>query len=335
MSVRKIMLLGRSSLVISLPKPWLQLHKLKKGDAVSISMRRDGAMVVYPSVKKGEDRYVQIEVDKNEPKELIARKIIALYLNGYNNIELKSTGVFPPHQQQLIREIARKLYLRIMEASPKHFYFQSYLDESKVSIDLSVRRMHSVAYSMCKDAVTALKENDLELARTIYALDDDVDNFYHFIRKILRSAMLNFSLAETLGVTPLSCLDYKRLVDCIEHTADCASNIVKSVILLNETGYRIPTHTMELLVNFGSTATEIYNEAVNTFFEEDLNKANSIINKCNSLWNISTKISESILKEQEATLVCTICSLREYIDRIIDYSVDIAETAINKSLSYV
>jgi len=306
MSVRKIMLLGRSSLVISLPKPWLQLHKLKKGDAVSISMRRDGAMVVYPSVKKGEDRYVQIEIDKNEP-----------------------------HQQQLIREIARKLYLRIMEASPKHFYFQSYLDESKVSINLSVRRMHSVAYSMCKDAVTALKENDLELARTIYALDDDVDNFYHFIRKILRSAMLNFSLAETLGVTPLSCLDYKRLVDCIEHTADCASNIVKSVILLNETGYRIPTHTMELLVNFGSTATEIYNEAVNTFFEEDLNKANSIINKCNSLWNISTKISESILKEQEATLVCTICSLREYIDRIIDYSVDIAETAINKSLSYV
>ncbi|HDN62480.1 MAG TPA: hypothetical protein ENF56_00790, partial [Candidatus Bathyarchaeota archaeon] len=90
-----------------------------------------------------------------------------------------------------------------------------------------------------------------------------------------------------------------------------------------------------LLVNFGSTATEIYNEAVNTFFEEDLNKANSIINKRNSLWNISTKISESILKEQEATLVCTICSLREYIDRIIDYSVDIAETAINKSLSYV
>jgi len=336
MDLRKIMLLGRSSLVISLPKQWLEFHRLKKGDAVSVSMRRDGSMVVYPSLKKeGGERYIKVELDKDEPRELIVRKIIALYLNGYKNIELKSTGVFPPQQQRLIRDVARKLYLRIMEASPKHVYLQSYSDESKVSVNLSVRRMHSVAYSMCRDALTALKENDLELARTIRALDDDVDHFYHFVRKVLRSAMLDFSLAEVLGVTPLNCLDYQRLVDSIEHTADCASNIVKSIILLNETGHSIPPYITELLMRFGSAATETYNEAVNAFFDEDVEKANSIINRCKEIWSLSTKISEGILKEREATLICTICSLREYIDEIVDYSIDIAETAINKSLSYV
>ena len=49
---RRIMSLGRSSMVISLPKNWMQLNELKKGDVVSYAIQRDRSLVVYPSAKK-------------------------------------------------------------------------------------------------------------------------------------------------------------------------------------------------------------------------------------------------------------------------------------------
>jgi phosphate uptake regulator len=49
---RKVMSLGKSSLVISLPKEWMPLNDLKKGDAVSFNIQRDRSLVVHPSAFK-------------------------------------------------------------------------------------------------------------------------------------------------------------------------------------------------------------------------------------------------------------------------------------------
>ena len=38
------MALGKSSLVISMPKAWLELHRLGKGDEVSLDIQSDGAL---------------------------------------------------------------------------------------------------------------------------------------------------------------------------------------------------------------------------------------------------------------------------------------------------
>jgi phosphate uptake regulator len=49
---RKIMSLGRSSLVISLPKHWVKLNELKKGDVVSLAVQRDRSLAVFPGAEK-------------------------------------------------------------------------------------------------------------------------------------------------------------------------------------------------------------------------------------------------------------------------------------------
>ena len=48
MDQRKIMSLGRSSLVISLPKHWTQLNELKQGDVVSLAIQRDRSLSIFP-----------------------------------------------------------------------------------------------------------------------------------------------------------------------------------------------------------------------------------------------------------------------------------------------
>lgn len=87
MEQRKIMSLGRSSLVISLPKHWTQLNELKQGDVVSMAISRDRSLVVSPGVKKNrETNKITLYVEPNEKDIFVVRSIIACYLNGYSSI---------------------------------------------------------------------------------------------------------------------------------------------------------------------------------------------------------------------------------------------------------
>ena len=52
MDQRKVMSLGRSSLVISLPKRWVEMNELERGDTISLEVLRDRSLVVFPGVRK-------------------------------------------------------------------------------------------------------------------------------------------------------------------------------------------------------------------------------------------------------------------------------------------
>jgi phosphate uptake regulator len=183
---RKIMSLGKSSLVISLPKDWMQLNELKKGDAVSFTIQRDRSLVIYPSsLKKSVPKEITLKVSQNEEEILITQKIIGAFLNGYSGINLVSEKIFSVPQTKAIRNMAGRLYMRVMESDSKHVYMQSLTDESKASLEQAIQRMHLISRSMCEDAINSLKNNDVALAKSVFALDDDVDHFAFFILRIL------------------------------------------------------------------------------------------------------------------------------------------------------
>ena len=177
MEQRKIMSLGRSSLVIALPKEWIRLNELKKGDVVSLDVKYDRSLSVFPSLeKKWEEQSTTLTIDPDEKDRIIARKIIACYLNGYSGIRLVSAGMFSASQQSAIRDIARTLYMRITESDAKQIYVETLAEESKPQIESSISRMHIISSSMCQNIFTALKNRDISMAKAVVTLDDDVDH---------------------------------------------------------------------------------------------------------------------------------------------------------------
>ena len=132
---RRVMSLGRSSLVISLPKNWMQLNELKKGDVVSFAIQRDRSLVIYPGAKKKtETKETTLRIDPNEDELLITMKIVGCYLNGYSGITLISEKVFSVPQIKAIRKTAGMLYMRIMEASSRGVFVQTLMDETKADL---------------------------------------------------------------------------------------------------------------------------------------------------------------------------------------------------------
>lgn len=332
MDQRKIMLLGRSSFVISLPKRWVKSSELERGDLVTLSVQKNNSLVIFPGVKKEKEALeITLKVDPAEEKEALIRRVIACYLNGYFGITLVSTDIFTAMQQKAVRNIVGMLYLRILESDARRIYVRTLIDESKAPLETAVRRMHIIASSMCRDALEALRNQDVELARVVYGLDDDVDHLCFFLLRLLRGAALNPNLAQNLGLEPIDCLDYQTLVHRIEYVADHAVTIVKNVITSSGRGLWLSPSILESIVNFGNQAFDMYNEAVRAFFTRDTPASNDVIDRLVEMETLNQKIALSTVAVKDALTVCFMCLIRDSIRRIARYAKHIAEITIDHS----
>jgi phosphate uptake regulator len=331
---RKIMSLGKSSLVISLPKEWMQLNDLKKGETVSFNIQRDRSLVIYPSaLKKSEPKEITLSIGQNEEEILITQKVLGAFLNGYGGIMLTSENIFTVPQIKAIRNMAGRLYMRVMEADAKGVYIQSLMDESKASLEQAVQRMHLISRSMCEGAFTALKNNDVALAKSSFSLDDDVDHFAFFIVRILRNAAQNPHLANELHIDPLDCMDHQMLVSRIEHASDYAADITRHIIMLNGAKQTIPDEVLALMINAGTEVAELYVKAVEAFFSKDVNAAVGIMKHRQKMDKLDVEITSKSFTgpQKSAELVCGICSIRDNIKRIAHCTFSIAEIAVNRA----
>lgn len=324
-------------MVISLPKNWMTLNELNKGDIVSFAIQRDRSLVVYPGAeRKQAPKEITLKIAQNEDETLLLQKIIGAFLNGYSGITLISDKIFTVPQRKTIRYIAGRLYMRIMESDPKGVYLQTLTDESKASLDQAVQRMHLISHSMCEEVFNALKNNDVSLAKSVFSLDDDVDQFAFFILRILRNAAQNPVLANELRIDPLDCMDYQSLAYRIEHAADYIADIASHIIMLNGTGQKIPDDVLNLMVNEGLEVVDLYVKAVNAFFQRDLNFSVDIMKHRQRVDKLDQEIAAtSFVGQKNAELICVICSIREDIKRIADYAANIAEITVNRAFKII
>jgi len=334
MEQRKVMSLGRSSLVISLPKHWVGLNELKQGDVVSLAMQRDRSLVVFPGAGKRQgSRELTLHIDPDEKAAMIVRNLIACYLNGYSSIRLVSNKIFPVPQQKAIRRIVRILYMRIMESDAKSMHIVTLIDESKASVTSGIQRMHMIANSMCRDVLNSLKDQDATLAKTVYSLDDDVDHFSFFILRLLRRVTLDPTLANQLDLEPIDCLDLQTLVHRIEQVADSAANIAKHMIMLNQRRLKISDGLVELMMTAGTSSVDCYDKAVKAYLSTDTASSDEIIEQEKAIETLDREIASwAFLHEKKnPVIICATCSIRESISRIAEYAADIAEITINRS----
>ncbi len=331
---RKIMSLGKSSMVISLPKEWIQLNDLEKGDAVSFAIQGDRSLVIYPSTKKrAMAKEITLKIAQNEEEALITQKIIGSFLNGYSGITLVSEKIFSIQQTKAIRSIAARLFMRVMESDTRGVYIQTLSDESKASIEQAVQRMHFISHSMCADAITSLKNRDLTLAKTVYSLDDDVDHFAFFIIRLLRNAAQDPILANELRIDPLDCLDYQSLVYSIERAADYAADITRHLIMLEGRQQTVPDDVLDLMVTAGNEATDLYVKAVAAFISKDVPFSVELMSRQKRIEKLDIDITSKSFTGAEKTpeLVCALCSMRDDIKKIADCAINIAEIAVNRA----
>ena len=325
------MALGKSSLVITLPKEWLTLNNLERGDIVSVYVQNDSSLTVHPAntiVEKRKEITLMINVD--ESGDSIIRSIIGCYLNGYSTIKVRSRNIFNVQQNLAIRSVVRSLYMRIIKSSADH---QTLMDESMASVYSGIERMHIITVSMCQDVLKSMKEWDADLAKSVVSLEEDVDQFMYFLLRLIRSSALNPSLANQLGLDMVDSLDCQTLVHRIEYVADHIANIANSLIYLLQEKLFMPKDVFPVLVKSAEVAFDLYDRAVQSFLSKQVDKTNDIIDGQKHIDQLGDDITPLPFhgEREEKNVLCHICIIRDSIKRVSEYAADIAELTIDNS----
>ena len=328
------MALGQSSRVVSLPKEWLRLNELDRGDTVLVSIQRDGSLVILPTTEIDEEvKKIHLQISVDEGEGSIVRKIISTYLDGYTLVTLKSGKIFSARQQKAIREIIRRLYMMVIESESNRIELETLIDETKVSIPSCVERMHMMTYSMFKDTIQALKNKDEALVLSVASLEEDVDQMMYLVLRILRSAVINPVLSNQLDLDPLDCLDYQTLVHRIERVADHVTDIAGSILALYETGVVIPDQLKRVLLEAADIAFSSYDSAVHCFLRMDVGPTNDVIDTQGKIRDLYTEITPLPIHgdADDVSILANIVTIRENIMRISNLTADIAELTIDRT----
>jgi phosphate uptake regulator len=350
---RKIMRLGKSSLVVSIPKSWAVKYDLDSSAQIMLIPQRDGSLAIYP-VKEFSETPSQQEIvtDPTDEPGILERRLIAAYLNNFGVIRLRSSGVFTPEQQALIRKRVRMLTgLQIIDSSTNEIIIQSLMKLDRLDLPKSMRLAHRIASSMLTDALSSLQMRDIELARTVIGLDEDVNQFYFLVFKQLRAALLDPRFMNELGIDSMDCLTYLMFIQRVENVADHAKSIAEAVIALGKE--ECPKELVNLALKAGDEVQGIYSMAAEAMLTSDDKAANRVMNAADQLRPMRQQAEQ--LMEQHVVRLCEqilpkltpeTCALFgprqkamfcleqifEAFGKIVEHSCAIAETAIDRAL---
>ncbi|HEY8110551.1 MAG TPA: PhoU domain-containing protein [Candidatus Nitrosotenuis sp.] len=333
---RRLQFTGKSSYIVSLPKQWVTELGLKQGDQITITRQGKSGLKILPA--KDQTKTIQteeaiLEIARDDENSAIIRKLVSLYFLGYKTIQIKpKADRLQPGQRNAIKSAVKGMLMgaEIISDSVDGITIQVLVNLLELSVDGAFKRMLHLAKSMLKDALLAVKEGNIELAKEVIDSDDEVDRFGFYIIRQLKIAIQNEYMLKDMGFTNArQCLGYRLIVKNIERTGDHAVLITKDLL---EFKRPIKNNIMEKIEDLNDFAVSVLDQACLALFKEDFNLAELAIKRASDASKYEKKMLESIKSIKDEEEAYRIRRMSENIIRIAEYASDIAEIVLNMNI---
>ncbi len=329
---RKIQFTGKSSYIVSLPKQWIMEMGLKRGDQIRIARTGSSALQIYPTqlqTQRTKNEGATIEIGDDQASSII-RKLISLYFLGYKTINIKSkTGRLHPNQKTAIKDAVKRMLMgsEIISDSSSGITVQVLVNLLELTVDGAFKRMIHLAKSMLNDAILAVNEKNLDLAKEVINTDDEVDRFGFYIIRQLKIAIQNEHMLKEMGFdNARNCLGYRLVVKNIERTGDHAVLIAKDLLEFKK---GIKKEILEKIHDMNDFSISVLDEACLALFKEDYSLAEKTIKKSSEITKFEKKVLDSTKSLKDDEEIYRIRRMIENIRRISEYASDIAEIVLN------
>jgi phosphate uptake regulator len=324
MELRKIQKTRGGTFFVTVPKEWAIKNGIKRGSVISTSITSDGHLVIDPQYNL--EPTPQTIVVKPTPH--LSREIIGKYLLGYDIVRIEAKERITMEQREIIKETSSRLIgLEIIEEDYAKVVMQCLLEPSALPPERVLRREHLITSGMYGDALTALVESDVQLAKSVISRDNEADRLYFLLVRILRTIIQNPSLNEKLAVSPIDCLDYRLTASLVESVGDLSSQIAEYVVRLN--GKKLDMEALEPLTKLYKIVHESYKDAIAAFLSRSISIAASVRDRKADVTEMHHKI-ESVCNALPMDIAQNIISVTSLVSQIYDYSVDISDLTTPK-----
>ena len=142
----------------------------------------------------------------------------------------------------------------------------------------------------------------------------------------LRTILQNPRLSEKLAITPIECLDYRLASSLVEAIGDQSNQIAQNAINLPQ---KVAKETSQTILRFHTKVYESHEIALNSLFSRDVSTAESVRAKQEVVSKVFLEVQEAA-RNQPVEIVAPTLDTASSLNRIYDYSVDIADLVMPK-----
>ncbi|HZY93487.1 MAG TPA: PhoU domain-containing protein [Candidatus Bathyarchaeia archaeon] len=333
---RKVQKVGYSTLIVSLPKDWVEEVGLRQGDIVSFRRESDGGITVYPGLTKEREsfRYL-IDADLCNGPNLLTRVITANYLTGHDTIQIISKKELSQKHLEEVRAVSRRLTgLGIVEQSTKSVTLQSFVDPTKFPIYGLLRRLQIILSSMLEQGVRAFVEGRANLADEVLHMEEEADRIYWMIIRQLLLAVTDRRVAKEVGIEgPLHVIGNRVIAKSLEQMADLASHVAIEAQKLKGDAKKTDPKIIKGLLELSDKVRLLIEDCFNALMKRDLKKSNEVIERVVACEQLERSLTAEVMKiQKDVNLAVGLRSIIWDVGQMAKYAEAIAEVSINRNL---
>ena len=259
---RRLQRIG-SSILVSLPKEWIDANKLDKSAQVEIETTQNNLSIRTQQSKKPSK---EIEISYPLPKgESIVPNITGAYLLGYDIIRIKGKFPISVVDRENVRGSMRRLVgMEIVDEDAANISVQFLLDETSINPQNILKRMSSIALGMFSDVVLSLKSGDKTNLQTIANRDAEINRQYFLLVRLIRSTIMDTRLAGIFNLENIDILDYRIAANTLETAGDTVVELSQSLMDSN-----LSKSDLKKLHDFAKDIEEIQTKSIDSFISNN------------------------------------------------------------------
>ena len=285
MVYRKLIKFGNSSHVVSIPKTWMDRNKLKAGDVVHFN-DSGHELNLQPTAK--DESYKSKSIVINVQDKSISRlhnEIFSAYVNSYNTIKITGKGL-ENKSKQLRNFLHNFVALEIVEQTSHKIVAKDFLNVQDISVNDMLRRMDIIIRSMFEDLLECIKnKKDVErIADKIYDRDTDVNRLYFLLIRVIKGAMNNPNISNSLNLYGTDSLSKWLEVIYLEDFADEIKRVarfLKKTRLSKKQEDNFHGLHLDLQKLYLDTRKALYNNDIDLAHDISSSREVKLIERCN------------------------------------------------------
>ncbi len=225
--VRRLQRIG-SSILVSLPKEWVDAHNLDKSSQVELDAGQNSiSITVSKDLRTAKELVITYPLPQEEN---IVADITGAYLLGYDILVIHSKSTLPAEDREKIRHSMRRLVgMEIVEEDSFHINMQFLLDATTLNPAKILKRMSSIALGMYDDVVSSLLTDDKSNLQTLQNRDVEVNRQYFLLVRLIRSTLIDKKLGTAFNLENIDILDYRVAANLLENAGDAIVELANSM----------------------------------------------------------------------------------------------------------
>ena len=221
---RKLQVTGGSTMIVSLPKEWINSCGLRKGDVVSLEELASGDLCISPL--QGPRLKRQITLDCCQYDVGLTDLMIGSYLSGADIIKITCEDKIPRKTRSNVREFLRDTRgMEIEYDDEKEISIVSILNLSELKLQVSINRMYILISSLVEDSLEVISGEDASLLSDIEDREKQIDARRLLLERQVASSLQNTSVERRLAVERFTAMEHANIARTLERMGDHATRL--------------------------------------------------------------------------------------------------------------